>query len=177
MDREERNELELAEARRKVCAVFALLGVPYEIAEHAPIYSAFDRERQNVVVDALICKNLFLRNKEKNRYYLFTLPIDKRADLVGLQKKLEETRLSFGDADALWEKLHIRPGSVSLLNIVGAYEAAASPPLRFLVDAETLTVPRIGVHPNDNAATIMFAAEHLPRFFEYYGADFSFIEL
>ena len=169
---QERNEEALAEARRKVCEVFDALGIPYEMFIHEPIFSAAERADKKVVVDGLICKNLFLRNKEKSRYYLYTLPIDKRADLVALQTALEETRLSFGDADALWEMLHIHPGTVSLLNIV---DAEKTPPLKFLVDAETLETDRIGVHPNDNAATIVFPAERLCDFFERYGADFDFI--
>ena len=180
--REERDEAALAEARRKVYGVFDGLGIPYEAFDHPPIFSAADEVRKEIRIDALICKNLFLRNKDKSRYYLFTLPLDKRADLVALQAALGETRLSFGDAGALWEKLRIRPGSVSLLNVIGAYEPAAGKgadakqPLRFLVDAETLRAPRIGVHPNDNAATIVFAPDRLPDIFARYGADFAFIE-
>ena len=171
---EERNEEELAAARRRVCDVFDALGIPYEVFIHPPIFSAAERADKQVVVDGLICKNLFLRNKEKSNYYLFTLPIDKRADLIALQKALGETRLSFGDADTLWEMLHIHPGSVSLLNIT---DAKKIPPLKFLVDAEVLKETRIGVHPNDNAATIVFPPDRLPDIFAHYKADFEFISL
>ena len=198
---EERNEEELAAARRRVCDVFDALGIPYEVFIHPPIFSAAERADKQVVVDGLICKNLFLRNKEKSNYYLFTLPIDKRADLIALQKALGETRLSFGDADTLWEMLHIHPGSVSLLNIIGdnnhgdanhgdgpfdrqAYQKVRPRdwrprdwPLRFLVDAEVLKETRIGVHPNDNAATIVFPPERLADIFAHYKADFEFISL
>ena len=175
--RPERDEAALAEARRKVYDVFDALGIPYEAFDHEPVFSAADEARKNIRIDALICKNLFLRNKDKSRCYLFTLALDKRADLIALQNALGETRLSFGDADALWEKLRIRPGSVSLLNIVGAQGQAAGPPLKFLVDAQVLEAPRIGVHPNDNAATIVFAPDRLPAFFAHFGADFAFIKL
>ncbi|MCL1895712.1 MAG: hypothetical protein FWG03_04110 [Clostridiales bacterium] len=205
--REERDEAALAEARQRVYDVFDALGIPYEAFDHPPIFSAADEVRKDIKIDALICKNLFLRNKDKSRFYLFTLPLDKRADLVALQNALGETRLSFGDADALWDKLRIRPGSVSLLNIIGACEPGAEggpdaaegrhdatgedavavkhavagaeggPPLRFLVDAETLQAARIGVHPNDNAATIVFSPDRLPDIFAYYGADFDFISI
>ncbi|MCL2111904.1 MAG: hypothetical protein FWH32_06615 [Clostridiales bacterium] len=179
LHREERDEAALAAARAQVYAVFDELGIPYEVADHPPIYSAADRIRQDVQVDALICKNLFLRNKEKSRHYLYALPIDKRADLAALQKILGESRLSFGDADALWDCLRIRPGSVSLLNIIGAREAGQGVEnpvlLKFLVDADVLAVPRIGLHPNDNAATIMFEAARLAELFRHYRADFEFV--
>ena len=193
---EERNEKELAEARRKVCEVFDALGIPYKVFMHAPIFSAAERVEKQVEVDGLICKNLFLRNKEKSRYYLYTLPIDKRADLAALQKALGESRLSFGDAEALWEMLHITPGTVSLLNIIGARTDISSDlsgslldkspdnigcsqerPFKYLVDAEVLEVPGIGLHPNDNAATIVFPPDRLPDILDRYGADFEFISL
>jgi len=179
-DRQERDEEVLALAHRKVCEVFDALGIPYKIFFHPPIFSAAEREEKQVEVDGLICKNLFLRNKDKSRYYLYTLPIDKRADLAGLQKALGETRLSFGDADALWDMLHIHPGSVSLLNIIGAASPLCEPSflsVKFLVDAEVLDVPGIGVHPNDNGATIVFSPDRLPEIFARYGADFEFISL
>ena len=180
-----RDEEALAAARQRVYAVFDKLGIPYKVFDHVPIFSAADRVAQGVEVDGVICKNLFLRNKDKTRYYLYTLPIEKRADLAALQNMLAETRLSFGDEEALWEKLHITPGSVSLLNIIGeraASEAAGIVPvpplLKFLIDAETLTaVPGIGLHPNDNAATIVFKADLLPRLLEYFGADFEFVDI
>jgi len=175
--REDRDEEALALARGEVFAAFDALGIPYEVVKHPPIYSAFDRVRQEIVVDALICKNLFLRNKDKSRYYLFTLPIDKRADLAALQKALGETRLSFGDADALWEKLRITPGSVSLLNLIGAQAPGGKIDMKFLVDSEVLASPRIGVHPNDNAATIVFAPDRMPELFAHYQADFEFITI
>jgi len=222
--REERNEEELAAARRKVSDVFDALGIPYEIVLHPPIFSAFDNVRQEIKIDALICKNLFLRNKDKSRYYLFTLPLDKRADLALLQSALGETRLSFGSADALWELLRIHPGTVSLLNIIGAShdgyhgdgyhgdgyhgdgtfgnhgdgtfdrqayqkyrprdcqkyrprDSQHRDSLKFLLDAEVLDVPLIGVHPNDNGATIVFPPDRLKDIFERYEADFDFISL
>ena len=183
--RNNRDEAALEKARQQVYGVFETLGIPYKVYDHEPIFSAAERIEKQVNVDGLICKNLFLRNKEKSRYYLYTLPIDKRADLVSLQKKLGESRLSFGDADALWELLHITPGSVSLLNIIGAMEpldcfgAVASrndDTLKFLIDSETLCVPGIGLHPNDNAATIVFAADQLPKLLDHYKAEYDFID-
>lgn len=167
----ERDEAELALSRQKVYDFFDGLGIPYAVVDHPPIYSAADNVRKEIKIDALVCKNLFLRNKDKSQYYLFTLPIDKRADLIALQNALDETRLSFGDADALWEMLRVRPGSVSLLNIIEVGEAK----LKFLVDAEVLRSPCMGVHPNDNATTITFAPDRLPEIFACFDAEFSFV--
>jgi Ala-tRNA(Pro) deacylase len=187
----ERDEAALEKARQQVYDVFETLGIPYKVYMHPPIFSAAERYEKQVNVDGLICKNLFLRNKDKSRYYLYTLPLDKRANLVGLQQELGESRLSFGDSEALWELLRITPGSVSLLNIIGAYEKKSmlegengnesnrNDPgkLKFIIDTETLSIPGIGLHPNDNAATIVFAADQLSKLLDHYEAEYEFIEL
>lgn len=170
-----RDESALAAARQRVYDVFDALGIPYRVFSHPPIFSAAERVEKQVEVDGLICKNLFLRNKDKSKYYLYTLPIDKRADLIALQKTLGESRLSFGDAEALWDRLRITPGSVSLLNIIGAQGNPGD--LKFLIDSETLNVPGIGLHPNDNAATIVFAADMIPKLLEHYGAEYMFVDV
>ena len=52
------------------------------------------------------------------------------------------------------------------------------PQLRFLIDSEALSAePGIGLHPNDNAATVVFKAEHLKLLLDHYGADYEFITI
>lgn len=161
------------EARVKVYDLFEQLGIPYELIEHPPMFSEADNEKCRVDRRAKVLKNLFLRNKERSNYYLLTLPLDKRADLVALQKLLGEKKLSFGGEEELREKLNIAPGSVSLLNIAGVDKAE----LVFLIDEEVFDYNVIGLHPNDNTATMAFSPEYLRAILESYGADYRFVGL
>jgi Ala-tRNA(Pro) deacylase len=156
-----------------VCALFTELRIEYDLIEHPPIFSQADNEKHKVNIGAVIFKNLFLRNADGSRYYLLSLPLTKRADLVKVRMILGESRLSFGDEGALFEKLNIHPGSVSFLNIVGKPDTDVI----FLIDKEIYDCARFGVHPNDNTGTILFAAQEIPKILDHFGAKYQFIEM
>jgi Ala-tRNA(Pro) deacylase len=96
--------------REKVYSLLSEIGIKYEIIEHPAMFTAADNELHEQDINATIFKNLFLRNKDKSRYYLYSLPIMKRADLTALASKIGENRFSFGNENELWEKLHIHWG-------------------------------------------------------------------
>jgi Ala-tRNA(Pro) deacylase len=166
-------QIRQAEPRARVYDLFCQLNIPFETAEHPPLFSQADTERFPIGMEATIFKNLFLRNKNKSRYYLYSLPIDKRANLTGLQKLLEETRLSFGDEAVLEEKLHIKKGSVSLLNIVDA----GATDVVFLIDCEALQCEKVGFHPNDNRATILFSPRYIQTILDHFSTEFHFVRI
>ncbi|MCL1792889.1 MAG: hypothetical protein FWG34_03375 [Oscillospiraceae bacterium] len=159
--------------RSHVCALFDALGISYSIVEHPPLFSQADSEKYRVDIGAKIFKNLFLCNADKSRYYLLSLPLAKRADLAKIRESLGESRLSFGSEAALLEKLNIRPGSVSFLNIAGKPETDVA----FLIDSEIHETEKIGVHPNDNTATIIFAPKEIPKIFGHFGANCRFLDV
>jgi Ala-tRNA(Pro) deacylase len=159
--------------QEKVYALFEQLKIPYRKIIHPPTFTRADSEKRGVIIDGTVFKNLFLRNKDKSRYYLVSLPLDKQADLHALQQQLSESRLSFGEEGALAEKLHIKPGSVSFLNIIEAEESDVI----FIVDREAFLHENIGVHPNDNTATILFSPNDIAKIFEHYGVTYEFLEL
>ena len=158
-------------AKERVCSVLDTLGLVYDVVEHPPMFTQADAELHPVSIDAVIFKNLFLRNKDKSRYYLYSLPLTKRADLVALARALGETRLSFGDEDALREKLGAKPGAVSFLNVVGAQDTDVS----ILIDSAALGFEHVGVHPNDNTATVILKPKDIPTILDACGVSFQFI--
>jgi Ala-tRNA(Pro) deacylase len=159
--------------QEKVYALLDGLGIQYSKVDHPPLFTQADNEIHRVNIGAIIFKNLFLRNRDKSRYYLLSLPLNKRADLIEVQRVLGETRLSFGDVDALADKLNIQHGSVSFLNVVGVENTNVV----FLLDKSCFDYELIGVHPNDNTATVIFAPSEIPRIFGHFGVAYKLIEL
>ena len=157
--------------RERVYALLGRLGIEYEVIEHPPIFTQADSADKRVKIDAVIFKNLFLRNKNKSRYYLYSLPLEKRADLVAVAKTLGETRLSFGDEDALQEKLNIQHGAVSFLNIIGAEGTDVT----LLIDSSAFDFDRIGVHPNDNTATVILKPQDIQKILDACGVKYKFL--
>jgi ribosomal protein S18 acetylase RimI-like enzyme len=159
--------------RERVYALLDRLGIEYGKVSHPPIFTQADSELRPADIDAVIFKNLFLRNKDKSRYYLYSLPLSHRADLAAVAKALGETRLSFGDEDALQEKLNIRHGAVSFLNAVDA----ESTDVTLLIDCSAFGCDRIGVHPNDNTATVMLKPHDIQRILDACGVKHRFLAL
>jgi ribosomal-protein-alanine N-acetyltransferase len=162
-----------SDRKAAVYELFAALGTEYEVVEHPPMFSQVDNEKRRLNIGAVIFKNLFLHNAEKSRHYLLSIPLTKRANLVKVREILGESRLSFGEEDALLEKLNIRPGSVSFLNVIGKPDTDVT----ILIDNEIFQYNRFGVHPNDNTATIIFAPQEIPKIFDHIGVKYRFVEI
>ena len=159
--------------RDRVFAALDRLAIEYEVVEHAAMFSAADNELHEQDINAVIFKNLFLRNKDKSRYYLYSLPIMKRADLAALARHISETRFSFGNESELWDKLHIRQGSVSPLNVIDAPGTDAE----ILIDNEIFDAARFGIHPNDNTATVILSPDDLMKILDAAGCHYRIIEI
>ena len=157
----------------KVYEAFKQLNIEYEKVEHPPLITCEDIEKYKVKIDGVDFKNLFIRNKNKSRYYLVCLPVEKRANLKELEAKLQETKLSFGSEETLYEKLRITSGSVSLLNIIEVEKTD----VKFVIDKSILQAKKIGFHPNVNTATVLFEPEGINKIMQFYNAEYEFIEL
>ena len=157
--------------RERVYAMLDGLGIEYGKVDHPPVFTQADSELRPVQTDAVIFKNLFLRNKDKSRYYLYSLPLDKRADLAAVANALGETRLSFGDEQALQEKLNIQHGAVSFLNVIGIERTDVS----LLIDSSAFSCGKIGIHPNDNTATVVLKPQDIERILSACGVEYRFL--
>ena len=157
--------------QEKVYSVFGELGISYEKVDHRALFSQADNDESPININGVILKNLFLRNKNKGKYYLFTLPLDKKADLLSLQHELDESRLSFGNEEMLAEKLNTIKGSVSLLNIIGV----ESTDVVFLIDQEIYQYEKIALHPNDNTASVIFSPKDIKKVLDHYNVEYRFI--
>lgn len=159
--------------KEKVYDILKKLQINYEITEHPALFTAEDSEKYGVTIDGVDCKNLFLRNKDKSQYYLVSLPLEKRANLKELQNVLKESKLSFGSDEALYEKLGIKSGSVSVLNIIEIEKTD----VKFIIDKNLLKVKKVGFHPNENTVTIIFNPNEIEKILKKYNAKYEFIDL
>lgn len=157
----------------KVFEVFDELGIKYEDTKHPALYTCADNDKYNLRFDGVVCKNLFIRNKSKRNYYLVSLPVDKRLDLKLLQEKLCEKKLSFASEEELWEKLMIKPGAVSLLNVVNASKTDVI----FIIDKSVLNGDRVGFHPNVNTHTVLFSSKDIVKILNYYQVKYDFLDI
>ena len=157
----------------KVYKVFHELGIPYEKIEHPELYTCDDNKKYNIKFDGTICKNLFVKNNNKSRFYLIVLPIEKRIDLKKIQQDLKETRLSFGNKEELEEKLKTKKGAVSILNIINVEVTDVI----FIIDNDLFNQNKVCFHPNINTATLLFSPGYIERILNKYNVKYYFKDL
>ena len=85
-----------------VAARLAELAIAYERHEHPPVATVDEAERYWDGIDAVHCKNLFLRNQKGNRHYLVVLLHSKRADLRAVADQIGDGKLSFA-LGSVWD--------------------------------------------------------------------------
>ncbi|MBQ6343667.1 MAG: prolyl-tRNA synthetase associated domain-containing protein [Anaerolineaceae bacterium] len=126
-------------------------GIAYEKAEHPAVYNMAELAGISLPHPEAEAKNLFVRDDKKRNYYLITVKGDKRVDLKSFQEAYGTRRLSFASDDDLFSILGLLPGAVSPLGILNDDDKIVS----FYVDKAFFCEPGlIGVHPNENTATV-----------------------
>lgn len=111
--------------------------------------------------DTAICKNLFLTNSKKDRYYLLLLPGDKKFVTKEVSKQIGSTRLSFAGEDRLLELLDIQPGSVSVMGLMND----KGNHVELLIEEDVLKYPYLGCHPCKSSTSLKFTCDDLLKKF------------
>lgn len=136
------------------------LQIPVDRYEHPPIATGDEGLEHWADIDAVHCKNLFLRNQKGTRHYLVILPVHKRADLRMVAAQIGDGKLSFASADRLLRYLKVTPGSVSPFGLIHDLDHH----VRVFLDRDLKAAPRISFHPNINTRTIVLAFTDFERF-------------
>lgn len=130
----------------------------YEITEHKAAFNMEDLAQINLPYPEYDAKNLFVRDEKKENYYLITIKSHKRVDLKDFRTKYNTKRLSFASESDLFDILNLVSGSVSPLGLLNDKDLKVT----FYLDEEfTKDKALIGVHPNENTATVWLKTKDL----------------
>ena len=102
------------------------LGIEYMQADHEKAETMAVCEEIDKTLEATICKNLFLCNKQQTKFYLLMIPGAKPFKTKLLSKQIGSSRLSFAPAEFMEKYLDITPGSVSILGLMNDSEWTAT---------------------------------------------------
>lgn len=135
------------------------LGIWHEITEHAAVFTIGELTDVVLPYPDADAKNLFVRDDKKQNWYLITVKGNKRVNLKEFRRTHGTRPLSFASADELSAVLGLTPGSVSPFGLLNDAECK----VRFYLDADFVNSPDglVGIHPNDNTATVALKAADL----------------
>ena len=133
------------------------LGVEYWRVDHEAAMTMEDCAAVDRVLEATVCKNLFLCNRQKTVFYLLMMPGDKPFKTKELSEQINSARLSFGDAESMEQLLDITPGSLSVLGLMNDLDRD----VRLLIDRDLLDGEYIGCHPCINTSSLRIRTRDL----------------
>ena len=131
------------------------LNVEYYRIDHEPAYTMEVCQEIDKSLEATICKNLFLCNRQKTDFYLLLIPGDKVFKTKELSHQIGSARLSFGEPSFMEEFLDITPGAASILGLMNDIENR----VRLLVDEDVLKGEYLGCHPCVNTSSLKLRTE------------------
>lgn len=146
-------------------------GVDFEVTEHPAVFNMAEVAEIPLPHPEADAKNLFVRDDKKLHYYMITVQGDKRVDLKKFRKQHGLRNLSFASAEDLRSILDLIPGAVTPLGILNDQERR----VELYLDAAFSEL--IGVHPNDNTATVWMKTVDLIRIITEHGNRVSVVEI
>ncbi len=155
---------ELYEREESCYRLLSSLSIPFERCEHPAADTIEACAGAEQMLGHEICKNLFLCNRNKTRYYLLLLPGKKVFKTKYLSAQIGSSRLSFASGEDMLELLGLAPGSVSILGLKNDLENRVT----LLIDEDILSDETICCHPCVNTATLKLrTTDMLERFLPF----------
>ncbi len=148
--------------------------IRYEITEHKAVFNMAELSQVEIPYPEYDAKNLFVRDDKKRNYYLITVKGDKRVDLKEFRKNNATRPLSFASEQDLMSIMNLIPGAVTPLGLLNDNELKVILYLdkKFLNDKQI-----IGVHPNDNTATLWLKVTDLIDIIKEHGNQVNIVEI
>ena len=146
----------------------------YEVTEHEAVFNMEDLSKVEVLYPEYDAKNLFVRDDKKRNYYLITVKGNKRVDLKKFRTNNGTRPLSFASEQDLMNILNLIAGSVTPLGLLNDKELKVT----FYLDKDFLKDKQIiGIHPNDNTATLWLKVTDLIDMIKEHGNQVNIVEL
>jgi Ala-tRNA(Pro) deacylase len=150
------------------------LGIAYKRTDHERTDTMEACNAVDKILDVVICKNLFLCNRQKTSFYLLMMPGDKKFKTKELSAQIGSSRLSFADSEDMLKYLDIEPGSVSIMGLMNDKEKA----VQLLIDEDVLKDEYLGCHPCVNTSSMKLRTEDvIKKFLPAVGHDYRTVHL
>ena len=131
------------------------LGIEYKRTDHEHADTMEACNKIDAILGVVICKNLFLCNRQKTAFYLLMMPGDKKFKTKELSSQINSARLSFASPEDMLKYLDIEPGAVSIMGLMNDKDHA----VQLLIDEDVLKDEYIGCHPCVNTSSLKLKTE------------------
>ena len=126
------------------------LGISYQRTDHEATDTMEECNKIDAVLGVVICKNLFLCNKQATKFYLLMMPGDKVFKTKEVSHQISSSRLSFASPEDMIKHLGLEPGSVSIMGLMNDLDDS----VQLLIDEDVLKDEYLGCHPCVNTSSL-----------------------
>jgi Ala-tRNA(Pro) deacylase len=147
--------------------------IRYVLYEHEPVYTCKEAQKHCSHINGMACKNLFLKHKKKDEFFLLSMRADKKLDMRKLKNIVGINALSFGKPEDLEEILGLIPGAVSPFGLLNDNDNK----VKLFIDKEIWDSEVLTFHPNDNSKTIQVSGDDFKKFVGTVGNEYEIIDL
>ncbi len=138
----------------------------HEITEHEAVYNMEELENVELPYPEADAKNIFVRDDKRKNYYLITVKSNKRVNLKEFKKQNMTRQLTFASEEDLSSVMGLFPGAVTPFGVLNDAENK----VQVFIDEDFLESPEIiGIHPNDNTATVWIKTNDLINIIKEHG--------
>lgn len=134
----------------KVYDLLDSLGIEYQRTDHGHADTMEACNKIDKILGTIICKNLFLCNRQKTDFYLLMMPGDKPFKTKDITKQLGCARLSFASEEYMEEYLNIKPGAVSIMGLMNDTDNH----VQLVIDRPVVESDTMGCHPCVNTSSL-----------------------
>lgn len=159
--------------KQKVYNSLKELNIDYFVSDHKAVFTIDEMNSIGIGHNGIIAKNLFLRDAKGKRHFLVTIRHDKKVDLKSLRSKLDSTSLSFASEERLYKHLGLNKGSVTPFGVLNDPNGH----VEVVFDEDLISEHSIGIHPNDNTATVWISFSDLLNVINKNGNKVSYVSI
>ncbi len=133
------------------------LGIEYERTDHEEANTMEKCNEIDKILYTIICKNLFLCNRQQTEFYLLMMPGDKPFKTKYITKQLGCSRLSFAPSEKMLEYLDIKPGAVSIMGLMNDKDNK----IQLVIDKPVVESETLGCHPCVCTSSLKFKTKDI----------------
>ena len=126
------------------------LDIPYLRADHDAAFTIGNCDEIDEKLDVHMCKNLFLCNRQKTKFYLVMLPGEKKFSSKDFAHKMGIAQVSFAPEEYMEKYLDILPGAVSVMGLMNDKGCNVT----LVMDKSVADGEYIGCHPCVNTSSL-----------------------
>ena len=165
---------DLSDRSEKEIRVYDLLdslNIEYFRLDHAPAFGSEEELCKEIEesLGARICKNLFLANRQRTKFYMLMMPEHKVFRSSDISKQAGSSRLHFAESEYMKELIGCSSGSASVMGLMNDTDHR----VQLLVDDDVINSEYVGCHPCINTSSLRIKSEDVfGKFLKATGHDF-----